>query len=271
MNASYAGAIHGLGNLTKSGTTTLTLSGTSDYSGTTTITGGALCVNGELGPSSFFPASPVSLQSSAVLSGSGTVGDVTVTGGAIAFASSAAGIASTVTVASGMLSVGKSGIGNFLNTSGGLYVTGGGALAASPSTSATIVGNITYSSSASSTYAGMISGTGSVLTSTRRQADAGARKHRYVNLWRCRARRRYTEDRHHGCPGQQSPYHQRRHARFDRLDELHAHVACGKRRRDRNEFRLIDPHAQSAQRHDGRILRRDRQGRQRNPGTLEDR
>ena len=44
-----AGIIHGLGNLTKSGTATLTLTGTSDYSGSTTITGGELCVNGALG------------------------------------------------------------------------------------------------------------------------------------------------------------------------------------------------------------------------------
>ncbi len=156
-NATYAGAIHGPGSLTKSGTATLTLSGTSDFSGTTTVTGGGLRVNGLLSPNS-----EVSLQSSAVLSGSGTIGgDVSVTGGSIAL-SSGGNILGAVTVDSGTLSIGVPSIGNYFSSNGGLYVTGAGVLLVSPS--ATILSNVTISSSAQSNFSGNMSGTGSVLT-----------------------------------------------------------------------------------------------------------
>ena len=88
---------------------------------------------------------------------------MTATGGTIALSSSG-NILGSVTVASGALTVGKPGAGNYLSTAGGLYVTGAGVLAAGPGASATIVGNIDYSSRASSTYSGQISGSGSVLT-----------------------------------------------------------------------------------------------------------
>ena len=153
VDATYAGAIHGPGNLTKSGTATLTLSGTSDFSGTTTITGGGFRVNNLLSPNS-----EVTLQSSAVLCGSGTVGgDVSVTGGSIAMSSSGS-ILGWVDVDSGTLTIGKSGTGSYLTTLGGLFVTGGGALVGTSSTSAIIVGNFAYSSSANSTYSGLITG-----------------------------------------------------------------------------------------------------------------
>ena len=156
-NTTYAGAIHGPGSLTKSGSASLTLSGTSDYSGSTTITGGALCVNGLLSPNS-----EVTLQSSALLAGSGTIGgDVNVTGGSIAL-SPGGNILGAVTVASGTLSVGVPGVGNYLSSVGGLSVTGSSMLLVNPS--ATIVGNVSISSSAQSTFSGNMSGTGSVLT-----------------------------------------------------------------------------------------------------------
>ncbi len=156
LNATYAGSIHGLGNLTKSGTATLTLTGMSDYSGATTITGGGLCVDGALGPNS-----AVTLQSSAVLSGSGTIGgDVTATGGTIAL-SPGGTILGAVTIGSGTLTVGNA-TGNYLSTAGGLNVTDGGALLVSPS--ATIVGNVDLSSSAESNFSGVLSGLNSVLT-----------------------------------------------------------------------------------------------------------
>jgi fibronectin-binding autotransporter adhesin len=151
----YAGAIHGLGNLTKSGTATLTFSGTSDYSGTTTITGGGLIVNGAL------TQSEVTLQSSALLGGSGTiVGDVTTTGGTIAM-SQAGEIQGAVTISSGTLTVGSPAAGNYLNTLGGLSVSDGAALVVSPS--AVIVGSVTLSTSANTSFLGALSGSGSFL------------------------------------------------------------------------------------------------------------
>jgi autotransporter-associated beta strand protein len=160
VNTTYGGSIHGAGNFTKSGTTTLTLTGSSDNYGTTTITGGGLNVNGTLGPNM-----NITMQSSSVLSGSGSIeGAVTVTtGGAIALSPSGS-IAGPVTVYGGTLLIGKSGVGSYLNAPSGLTVTGYGMLAASPSASATIVGNVNYFSSSNSTYSGVISGTASFLT-----------------------------------------------------------------------------------------------------------
>ena len=157
VNTTYAGVIQGPGSLTKSGTATLTLSATSDYTGTTTITGGGLRINGSLSP-----YSDLTLQSSAVLAGSGTIGgEVTATGGTIAM-SSAGNIEGSVTVNSGTLTVGAPSIGNYLSSGGGLNVTGVGVLLVSPS--ATIIGDVDISSSAVSNFSGNMSGGGSVLT-----------------------------------------------------------------------------------------------------------
>jgi fibronectin-binding autotransporter adhesin len=158
VDTTYAGVIQGPGSLTKSGTATLTLTGTSDYSGATTITGGALRVNGSLSADT-----DLTLQSSALLTGSGTVGgDVTVTGGTIAMPS-VGSIEGSVTVDSGTLAIGKSGTGSYLTPLGGLYVTGGGVLVSGAGTSGIIVGNVAYSSSANSSYTGVIVGSGSTL------------------------------------------------------------------------------------------------------------
>jgi len=55
-------------------------------------------------------------------------------------------------------------VGNWLTTAAGLTLSGSSVLVASPSTSATIVGNVVYASSSNSTYSGAISGSASVLT-----------------------------------------------------------------------------------------------------------
>jgi fibronectin-binding autotransporter adhesin len=69
--STYAGALqNGAGTLTfvKSGSGLLTLSGSSNYTGTTTISGGTLAVNGSLG------ATAVSVADAAWLQGTGTIG-----------------------------------------------------------------------------------------------------------------------------------------------------------------------------------------------------
>ena len=156
-NLAYAGSISGAGDLLKSGTATLTLSGTSTYTGGTTVTGGKLSVNGSLGVTS------VSVQGAA-LTGSGTVGgNVTVSGSGTIAQSSSGSITGMVTDTSGSLTVGQSGVGNYLNTVGGVNIGGTGTLVAS-STAATITGSLNYTSSSNSTYSGIIVGSGSTVT-----------------------------------------------------------------------------------------------------------
>jgi autotransporter-associated beta strand protein len=65
-----------IGSLSKAGAGTLTLTGSHGHTGTTTVTGGTLAVNGSL------TTSPISVSSTATLAGSGTVGAVTVSSGA---------------------------------------------------------------------------------------------------------------------------------------------------------------------------------------------
>ncbi len=65
-----------IGSLTKAGAGTLTLTGSHGHTGTTTVSGGTLAVNGSL------TTSPITVSSSATLAGSGTVGAVTVSNGA---------------------------------------------------------------------------------------------------------------------------------------------------------------------------------------------
>ncbi len=75
-NTSFAGSIFGNGSLTKSGSGTLNLTGTSTYAGPTTINGGILAVNGSI-------ASPVNVVSGGTLGGTGSVGTVNVTSGGV--------------------------------------------------------------------------------------------------------------------------------------------------------------------------------------------
>ncbi len=61
VTVSYAGVIAGAGNLAKSGTGTLVLSGTNSYAGTTTSTAGVLSISGDAALGTV-PASPVANQ-----------------------------------------------------------------------------------------------------------------------------------------------------------------------------------------------------------------
>ena len=75
----FSGNITGSGGLTKFGFSTiglgtLTLTGTSDYSGATIVNRGALLVNGSI-------TSPTTVNNGGILGGSGTVGSVTVNSG----------------------------------------------------------------------------------------------------------------------------------------------------------------------------------------------
>jgi autotransporter-associated beta strand protein len=74
---SYNGVITGTGNLVKDGTATQGLGGDNNYTGSTTIMGGNLEVDGN---NNNWPQSAVTVEAGAVLSGTGTVGPTTVFG-----------------------------------------------------------------------------------------------------------------------------------------------------------------------------------------------
>ncbi len=100
-DTTFAGGIYNGGSATTSviklGTGTWTLSGSSTFTGTTTVSAGELLVNGSI------TASPISISSGATLGGSGTLGAIATgaTGGIIA-PGSALGIAGTLTASAGM-------------------------------------------------------------------------------------------------------------------------------------------------------------------------
>jgi len=73
----FAGVIGGTGGLVKSGTGTLTLTGTSTYSGATALTAGHLTVNGAI-------ARSIVSVTAGTLAGTGTVGGIVATGGTVA-------------------------------------------------------------------------------------------------------------------------------------------------------------------------------------------
>ncbi len=75
-STTFAGIISNTGSVTKTGSGTLTLSASNTYTGATTVSGGELAVNGSIA------GSAVTVQSGAVLSGSGTVGSTTISSGA---------------------------------------------------------------------------------------------------------------------------------------------------------------------------------------------
>jgi autotransporter-associated beta strand protein len=70
----FSGIIRGIGGLTKIGTKTFTLTGSSIYTGATTVMAGALVVNGSQ------PGSNVTVSSGATLAGAGTVGIIIAAG-----------------------------------------------------------------------------------------------------------------------------------------------------------------------------------------------
>jgi autotransporter-associated beta strand protein len=87
----FSGSISGTGSLVKTGTGTLTLSGTNSYGGSTKVNAGALVVTGSSSTSEFIVNSggtlsgsgavkPVTVSSGGTLKGTGTWGDVTNSG-----------------------------------------------------------------------------------------------------------------------------------------------------------------------------------------------
>ena len=74
-STTFSGSISGSGNLTKIGTGTFTLSGANTYTGQTSVLGGTLQVTGSLSPST-----TVSVAPGAMLTGTATIANETVTG-----------------------------------------------------------------------------------------------------------------------------------------------------------------------------------------------
>ena len=173
-NGSFGGVINdggGQTSLTVAGGIE-TLTGMNTYSGATTITSGTLQVNGSLAA-----GSTVGVGTAATLSGTGTVnGNATLTGnGAINLGSTGSiggtlgvtggnwnglgTVAGQVTSSSGNFNIGS---GANLTASTGVNVTGG--TISSTDSTGTITGSVNYTSSASSTFNGVIAGSGNTLT-----------------------------------------------------------------------------------------------------------
>ncbi|MDI1248357.1 MAG: autotransporter-associated beta strand repeat-containing protein, partial [Lacunisphaera sp.] len=74
VDSTFSGAISGTGGLTKSGAGVMTLAGTNTYSGATSLTAGGLIFNGSAASSAF-------TVSGGTLSGSGTIGALTIASG----------------------------------------------------------------------------------------------------------------------------------------------------------------------------------------------
>jgi len=120
------------GNLTYSGTGTLALSGTSNFTGTTSLTSGALNLSGNLGSIVSVTGGNFTQTSGSIISGTGTFtlnsatstatlagantysGNTTVTSGNLVLASNTTGVVTNGPVGTGTLSLG----GGFLNASG---------------------------------------------------------------------------------------------------------------------------------------------------------
>ena len=121
-STTFAGTIAGDGDLFRSGTGTLTLSGISAFTGETTIESGAMNVTGSLASSAFVMTGgtlgvagtlgPVTM-SDGTLAGNGTIGAVTMSGGTLA----SAGTTGVVTMSGGTLAA--------TGTIGGLTMSGG--------------------------------------------------------------------------------------------------------------------------------------------------
>jgi autotransporter-associated beta strand protein len=82
-STTFTGPITGSGGLIKDGIGTFTLHGTNTYTGPTAVGAGAMLVNGVQ------PQSSVTVSAGATLGGSGTVGNITVSGGTLAPGASA--------------------------------------------------------------------------------------------------------------------------------------------------------------------------------------
>jgi uncharacterized protein with beta-barrel porin domain len=78
FNGTHAGAISGSGTLAKTGSGTLVLTGTNTYAGATTVSGGILEVDGSIAASQL-----TTVNSGTALTGTGTVGNALIAGGAM--------------------------------------------------------------------------------------------------------------------------------------------------------------------------------------------
>ena len=89
----FGGVIAGTGNLVMSGTGAEFLNGTSTYTGTTTVNGGLLSVNGSIATSSL-----TTVNAGGALGGTGTVGNTFVNGGTLVPGNNSTGATGTLTV-----------------------------------------------------------------------------------------------------------------------------------------------------------------------------
>jgi fibronectin-binding autotransporter adhesin len=124
-STTFSGVITGTGGLSKAGTGSLTLTGTSSYSGATTVQAGKLVVNGSLANS------VVGIDAGATLGGSGTVGGiVAASGGTVAPGNSIGTLSVTgnVAFAAGstyQVEVNAAGQGDRINATGIATLSGG--------------------------------------------------------------------------------------------------------------------------------------------------
>ena len=171
LSEGAAGIIAGTSSVTVTAGTT-TLAGTNTYTGATAINGGTLNLTGSVAA-----GSTVAVGTAGTLTGTGTAnGNATVTGNGIINLSGAGNIAGTLTAMGGNWngagSVGTSvtqqtsgtfTIGTGANlTTPTLNVTGGSL--ASGSATSTLTGSLNYTSATSSTFGGVIAGTGKTVT-----------------------------------------------------------------------------------------------------------
>ena len=172
QGGSVSAILGGTVGLTKTTAGTVTLSGANTYTGATTITAGTLQVTGSLAA-----GSTVGIGTAGTLSGAGTVnGNATLTGSGIINLTNpgviggtlgvtggnwngAGSVTGLVTSSSGTFTIGS---GANLTANGGLSVTGG--TIASGSSTSTITGSVNYTSASSSTFGGVIAGSGNTLT-----------------------------------------------------------------------------------------------------------
>ncbi|MGD0848637.1 ParB-like protein [Bradyrhizobium sp.] len=94
----YAGVISGTGNLVMSGSGAEFLNGTSTYTGTTTVNGGLLSVNGSIASSSL-----TTVNAGGALGGTGTVGNTVINGGTLAPGNNSTGAIGTLNVSSSLV------------------------------------------------------------------------------------------------------------------------------------------------------------------------